>query len=210
LICAFLITLSYILNETNEVEDIEEHIKLAIEEKKFKKFGNEERLDQFNTLRKLVESISTEYINNANELLYLKVFIDGLSQTIDDGFFIVSSKGEIVFKNRAAENFIKLKDKKIFYEAIRNSKMIDFISKALEQKTVPLENIEIEIDDIKYLTTVKPITVNDNDFYLLFYFKKVNNMQSEALIEREFFRGSISRDEDSSFFNYRNRRNYRI
>ncbi|MBP8613115.1 MAG: HAMP domain-containing histidine kinase [Candidatus Atribacteria bacterium] len=186
LICAFLITLSYILNETNEVEDIEEHIKLAIEEKKFKKFGNEERLDQFNTLRKLVESISTEYINNANELLYLKVFIDGLSQTIDDGFFIVSSKGEIVFKNRAAENFIKLKDKKIFYEAIRNSKMIDFISKALEQKTVPLENIEIEIDDIKYLTTVKPITVNDNDFYLLFYFKKVNNMQSEALIEREF------------------------
>lgn len=184
LICAFLITLSYILIETNEVEEIEEHIKLAIQEKKFKKFGNEERLDQFDELRNLVETISTKYINNTNELSYLKVFIEGLAETIEDGFFIVSSSGEIVFKNQAAENFIKLKDKKIFYEAIRNSRMIDFISKALEHKTTSQENIEI--DDAKYLATVKPISVNDNDLYLLFYFKKANNIQSEALIEREF------------------------
>ena len=184
LICAFLITLSYILVETNEVEEIEEHIKLAIQEKKFKKFGNEERLDQFEELRNLVETISTEYINNTNELSYLKVFIDGLAETINDGFFIVSSSGEIVFKNQAAESFIKLKNKKIFYEAIRNSRMIDFISKALEHRKASQENIEI--DDAKYLATVKPISVNDNDFYLLFYFKKANNIQSEALIEREF------------------------
>jgi signal transduction histidine kinase len=184
LICAFLVTLSYILIETNEVEEIEEHIKLAIQEKKFKKFGNEERLDQFDELRNLVETVSTEYINNTNELSYLKVFIDSLAETINDGFFIVSSSGEIVFKNQAAESFIKLKNKKIFYEAIRNSRMIDFISKALEHKTAFQEHIEI--DDTKYLATVKPISVNDNDFYLLFYFKKANNIQSEALIEREF------------------------
>ncbi len=184
LICAFLIILSYILIETNEVEEIEEHIKLAIQEKKFKKFGNEERLDQFEELRNLVETISTKYINNTNELSYLKVFIDGLAETIDDGFFIVNSSGEIVFKNQAAESFIKLKNKKIFYEAIRNSRMIDFISKALEHKTAFQEHIEI--DDAKYLATVKPISVNDNYFYLLFYFKKANNIQSEALIEREF------------------------
>jgi len=58
---------SYILIETNEVEEIEEHIKLAIQEKKFKKFGNEERLDQFEELRNLVETISTKYINKTNE-----------------------------------------------------------------------------------------------------------------------------------------------
>lgn len=141
-------------------------------------------MDQFDELRNLVETISTKYINNTNELSYLKVFIEGLAETIEDGFFIVSSSGEIVFKNQAAENFIKLKDKKIFYEAIRNSRMIDFISKALEHKTTSQENIEI--DDAKYLATVKPISVNDNDLYLLFYFKKANNIQSEALIEREF------------------------
>jgi len=154
---SFLILVAYIFIESNEIGDLEKFLKNLIEKKEIKNFEGDSKI--FEEVRIFLKTLGESYLKGESDLRNIRTICNEISSKVDEAIIIINAEGEIVFKNKEAENLIKLKDKKLYYEAIRNSTIITIIGNALKENKTIEQNVEI--NGVLYNATLSPVTLYD-------------------------------------------------
>ncbi|WP_156785888.1 sensor histidine kinase [Caldisericum exile] len=169
------------MKESVEIKNLEDLLKNVIDKNEVKKTN--ENLYIFDQITSYTIKLGEDYLNKLKELNDLKTICNGISSKIDEAILIIDNKGEIVFKNEGSQSFIKLKDKKLYYEAIRNSELITLISDALKNGE---ENVaQIYINETPYEVDIFPIVLKEKKHFLAI-FKKLSDLKSETLLKTQF------------------------
>jgi signal transduction histidine kinase len=178
---AIVILIFYLFNELNDLKNLEQLLKLTLDGNEIK--GVEKSLLIFDEIRENTLLLNKSYISKLKELNDLQTICNELSKKIDEAIIIINSQGEIIFKNPQSDSIIKLKDKKIYYEAIRNSEMISLISNALESEKEIKK--QIEINGTLYDISAFPIIIKETP-HLLLIIKKLDDFKVETLLKTQF------------------------
>ena len=178
---SFLILVAYIFVESNEIGDLEKFLKNLIEKKEIKNFEGDSKI--FEEVRIFLKTLGESYLKGESDLRNIRTICNEISSKVDEAIIIINAEGEIVFKNKEAENLIKLKDKKLYYEAIRNSTIITIIGNALKENKTIEQNVEI--NGVLYNATLSPVTLYDRE-HILAIFKKLEDFRNETFLKSQF------------------------
>ena len=178
---SFLILVAYIFIESNEIGDLEKFLKNLIEKKEIKNFEGDSKI--FEEVRIFLKTLGESYLKGECDLRNIRTICNEISSKVDEAIIIINAEGEIVFKNKEAENLIKLKDKKLYYEAIRNSTIITIIGNALKENKTIEQNVEI--NGVLYNATLSPVTLYDRQ-HTLAIFRKLEDFRNEKFLKSQF------------------------
>lgn len=177
---AVILLLSLLFIQDNALTELEDFVK-SIPKEENKDFTNStilsyELTDNLKTLQK-------EYINlkkNCNEKINLYSLI---LNSIEEPILVIRKNGEIIYKNKKALEILKIKEKGLFYEAIRNTDLLNIISEALQSGTTKTNTIEI--NNSTYY--VKNSTIDfENENSVIFILRKETTLEKDTIVKTEF------------------------
>jgi len=177
---AVILLLSFFFIQDNALTELEDFVK-SIPKEENKDFTNStilsyELTDNLKTLQKKYVDLK----KNCNEKIHLYSLI---LNSIEEPILVIRKNGEIIYKNKKALEILKIKEKGLFYEAIRNTDLLNIISEALQSGTTKTNSIEI--NNSTYYVKNYPIDF-ENKNSVIFILRKETTLEKDAIVKTEF------------------------
>uniref|UniRef100_A0A7C4TW83 histidine kinase n=1 Tax=Caldisericum exile TaxID=693075 RepID=A0A7C4TW83_9BACT len=176
-----LLLIAYLFIEKNEREEIRTFLKNLLEGKPTEKFIY--KSPHFEDIKKLLKDIEKDLQQVRTDYEETKNLFNTLYLKIEEGVIILDKNGKILFKNEQGEHILKLKERAYFYEAIRNSELMELISSALKEQRE--KKRIVEVNDSQYEVSIIPIEIRE-EVHLLILFKKVKELEKETIVKIQF------------------------
>ncbi len=177
---AVILLLSFFFIQDNALTELEDFVK-SIPKEENKDFTNStilsyELTDNLKTLQKKYVDLK----KNCNEKIHLYSLI---LNSIEEPILVIRKNGEIIYKNKKALEILKIKEKGLFYEAIRNTDLLNIISEALQSGTTKTNSIEI--NNSTYYVKNYPIDF-ENKNSVIFILRKETTLEKDAIVKTQF------------------------
>ncbi|MEF3244365.1 MAG: HAMP domain-containing histidine kinase [Caldisericaceae bacterium] len=177
---AVLLLLSFFFLQNNALTELEDFVKSMPKEEN-KDINNATILSY--ELTENLKTLQKEYADltkDCNDKIHLYSLI---LNSIEEPILVIRKNGEISYKNKKALEILKIKEKGLFYEAIRNTDLLNIISEALQSWATKTNTIEIN-NSTYYVKSYHIDFENNNS--VIFILRKETTLEKDALVKTEF------------------------